>query len=60
MGDSPTRDRVIVVKLVTGALTLYGLNKMKEENRKKALTWLNVFYLIVVIHNNSLGLGINL
>jgi hypothetical protein len=36
------------------------LNKMKEKNRKKALTWLNVFYLIVVIHNNSLGLGINL
>ena len=60
MGDSPTRDKVIVVKLVTGALTLYGLNKMKEVNRKKALTWLNVFYLIVVLHNNSLGLNINL
>ena len=60
MGDSPTNDRVVVVKLVTGALTLYGLNKMKEENRKKALTYLNVFYLIVVIHNNSLGLNINL
>ena len=60
MGDSPTNDRVVVVKLVTGALTLYGLNKMKEENRKKALTWLNVFYLIVVMHNNSLGLNINL
>ena len=54
MGESPTNDKVVVVKLVTGALTLYGLNKMKEKNRKKALTWLNVIYLIVVIHNNSL------
>ena len=60
MGESPTRDRVVVVKLVTGALTLYGLNKMKEKNRKKALMYLNVIYLIVVIHNNSLGLNINL
>ena len=60
MGPSPTSDRVVVVKLVTGALTLYGLNKMKEKNRKKALTWLNVIYLIVVLHNNSLGLNINL
>jgi pectin methylesterase-like acyl-CoA thioesterase len=60
MGESPTNDKVVVVKLVTGALTLYGLNKMKEKNRKKALTWLNVIYLIVVIHNNSLGLNINL
>ena len=60
MGESPTNDRIVVVKLLSGALTLYGLNKMKEVNRKKALTWLNVFYLIVVIHNNSLGLGINL
>ena len=60
MGESPTNDRIIVVKLVSGALTLYGLNKMKEVNRKKALTWLNVIYLIVVIHNNSLGLNINL
>ena len=60
MGESPTRDRVVVVKLVTGALTLYGLNKMKEKNRKKALMYLNVMYLIVVIHNNSLGLNINL
>ena len=60
MGESPTSDRVVVVKLLTGALTFYGLNKMKEVNRKKALTWLNVFYLIVVIHNNSLGLSINL
>ena len=60
MGELPTNDRVVVVKLVTGALTLYGLNKMKEKNRKKALTYLNVIYLIVVIHNNSLGLNINL
>ena len=60
MGESPTNDRVVVVKLATGALTLYGLNKMKEKNRKKALMYLNVFYLIVVIHNNSLGLNINL
>ena len=60
MGESPTNDRIVVVKLLSGALTFYGLNKMKEKNRKKALTWLNVFYLIVVIHNNSLGLSINL
>ena len=60
MGESPTNDRVVVVKLVTGVLTVYGLSKMKEEHRKKALTWLNVIYLIVVIHNNSLGLSINL
>ena len=60
MGDSPTNDRVVAVKLMTGALTLYGLNKMKEENRKKALMYLNVFYMLVVIHNNSLGLNINL
>ncbi len=60
MGDSPTNDRVVVVKLLTGALTVYGLNKMKEENRKKALMYLNVFYMLVVIHNNSLGLNINL
>ena len=60
MGESPTNDRIVVVKLLSGALTLYGLNKMKEKNRKKTLTWLNVFYLIVVIHNNSLGLNINL
>ena len=60
MGELPTNDRVVVVKLVTGALTLYGLNKMKEKNRKKVLMYLNVFYLIVVIHNNSLGLNINL
>jgi len=60
MGESPTKDRIVVVKLLSGVLTFYGLNKMKEKNRKKALTWLNVIYLIVVIHNNSLGLNINL
>jgi hypothetical protein len=60
IGESPTTDRVVLVKLVTGALTIYGLNKMKEVNRKKALMYLNVFYLIVVMHNNSLGLNINL
>ena len=60
MGESPTNDRVVVVKLLSGALTFYGLNKLKEVNRKKALTWLNVFYLIVVLHNNSLGLNIDL
>ena len=60
MGESPTNDRVVVVKLFSGALTLYGLNKMKEKNRKKTLMYLNVFYLLVVIHNNSLGLNINL
>ena len=43
MGKSPTNDRVVVVKLLSGALTLYGLNKMKEKNRKRALMYLNVF-----------------
>ena len=60
MGKSPTSDRVVVVKLLSGALTFYGLNKMKEKNRKKALMYLNIFYLLVVLHNNSLGLNINL
>ena len=60
MGDSPTNDRVVAVKLLSGALTFYGLNKMKEKNRRKALMYLNVFYMLVVIHNNSLGLSINL
>ena len=60
MGKSPTNDRIVVVKLLSGALTFYGLSKMKEKNRKKILMYLNVFYLIVVIHNNSLGLNINL
>ena len=56
MGESPTNDRVVVVKLFSGALTLYGLNKMKEKNRKKTLMYLNVFYFMVVLHNASLGL----
>tara|TARA_B100000749_G_scaffold252610_1_gene218982 strand:+ start:543 stop:947 length:405 start_codon:yes stop_codon:yes gene_type:complete len=60
MGELPTKDRIVVVKLLSGALTFYGLNKMKEKNRLKILTWLNVFYFIVVIHNGSLGLNINL
>ena len=60
MGESPTSDRIVVVKLLSGVLTFYGLNKMKEVNRKRVLMYLNVFYLLVVIHNNSLGLNINL
>ena len=60
MGKSPTNDRIVVVKLLSGALTFYGLSKMKEKNRKKILMYLNVFYLLVVLHNNSLGLNINL
>ncbi len=60
MGKSPTSDRIVVVKLLSGALTFYGLNKMKEKNRKRILMYLNVFYMLVVIHNNSLGLNINL
>jgi len=60
MGKSPTSDRIVVVKLLSGALTFYGLNKMKEKNRKRILMYLNVFYMLVVIHNNSLGLSINL
>ena len=60
MGKSPTNDRIVVVKLLSGALTFYGLSKMKEKNRKKALMYLNIFYLLVVLHNNSLGLNINL
>ena len=60
MGESPTKDRIVAVKLVFGALSYFGMNKMKEKHRKKALIWLNVFYLIIVIHNNSLGLSINL
>ena len=56
MGESPTNDRIVVVKLLSGALTFYGLSKMKEKNRKKALIGFNIFYLIVVLHNASLGL----
>ena len=60
IGKSPTKDRVVMVKVLSGALMYFGLNRMKEKNRKKALTYLNVFYLLIVIHNNSLGLNINL
>ena len=60
IGKNPTKDRVVMVKVLSGALTYYGLNKMKEKNRKKVLMYLNVFYLLVVLHNNSLGLNINL
>ena len=56
IGKSPTKDRVVMVKVLSGALMYFGLNKMKEKNRKKALTYLNVFYFIVVLHNASLGL----
>ena len=59
IGKSPTKDRVVMVKVLSGALTYYGLNKMKEKNRKKALIGFNVLYLIVVLHNASLGLKIN-
>ena len=56
IGTSPTQDRVVMVKVLSGALMYFGLNKMKEKNRKKALTYLNAFYFIVVLHNASLGL----
>jgi len=56
IGKSPTQDRVVMVKVLSGALMYFGLNKMKEKNRMKALTYLNVFYFIVVLHNASLGL----
>ena len=58
IGKSPTKDRVVMVKLLSGGLTYYLLNKMKEKNRKKALIGFNVFYFIVVLHNASLGLRI--
>ena len=58
IGKSPTQDRVVMVKVLSGSLTYYGLNKMKEKNRKKALIGFNVFYFIVVLHNASLGLRI--
>jgi len=58
IGESPTQDRIIMVKLLSGGLTYYLLNKMKEKNRKKALIGFNVFYFIVVLHNASLGLRI--
>ena len=56
IGKNPTKDRVLMVKILSGALMYFGLNKMKEKNRKKALTYLNIFYFVVVLHNASLGL----
>ena len=56
IGKNPTKDRVLMVKVLSGALMYFGLNKMKEKNRKKALTYLNIFYFVVVLHNASLGL----
>ena len=58
IGKNPTKDIVVMVKVLSGALTYYGLNKMKEKNRKKVLIGFNVFYFIVVLHNASLGLRI--
>ena len=58
IGKNPTKDRVVMVKALSGALMYFGLNKMKEKNRKKALIYLNVFYLIIVLHNASLGLSV--
>jgi hypothetical protein len=58
IGKNPTKDRVVMVKVLSGALTYYGLNKMKEKNRKKALIGFNIFYFIIVLHNASLGLRI--
>jgi hypothetical protein len=58
IGSSPTKDRVVAVKLIFGALTYFGMNKMKEKHRQRALIGLNIFYFIVVLHNNSLGLNI--
>ena len=56
IGESPTQDRVIMVKLLSGGLFYYFLNKMKEKNRKKVLIGFNAFYMLVVLHNASLGL----
>jgi len=56
IGKSPTPDRVLLVKLLSSTATFYILTKMKEKNRKKVLIWYNVLYLIIVLHNASLGL----
>ena len=45
MGESPTSDRIVVVKLLSGVLTFYGLNKMKEKNRKKVLMYLKTLVM---------------
>ena len=56
IGKSPTVDRVVLVKLLSSTATFYILTKMKEKNRKKVLIWYNALYLIIVLHNASLGL----
>ena len=56
IGKSPTVDRVVLVKLLSNTATFYILNKMQEKNRKKVLIWYNALYLIIVLHNSSLGL----
>ena len=56
IGKSPTVDRVVLVKLLSNTATFYILNKMQEKNRKKVLIWYNALYLIIVLHNASLGL----
>ena len=56
IGKSPTPDRVLLVKLLSSTATFYILTKMKEKNRKKVLIWYNALYLIIVLHNASLGL----
>ena len=56
IGKSPTVDRVVLVKLLSSTATFYILNKMQEKNRKKVLIWYNALYLIIVLHNASLGL----
>ena len=56
IGKSPTVDRVVLVKLLSNTATFYILNKMQEKNRKKVLICYNALYLIIVLHNASLGL----
>ena len=56
IGKSPTVDRVVLVKLLSNTATFYILNKIQEKNRKKVLIWYNALYLIIVLHNASLGL----
>ena len=56
IGKSPTVDRVVLVKLLSNTATFYILNKMQEKNRKKVLILYNALYLIIVLHNASLGL----
>jgi hypothetical protein len=56
IGKSPTVDRVVLVKLLSNTATIYILNKIQEKNRKKVLIWYNALYLIIVLHNASLGL----